>query len=51
MAQVAGAVAAIKREVEINIACSLGILTRGQGEQLAELGVHRYNHNRETARS
>ena len=51
MAQVAGAVAAIKREVEINIACSLGILTRGQGEQLAELGVHRYNHNLETARS
>ena len=51
MAQVAEAVAAIKAEVEINIACSLGILTREQGEELAALGVHRYNHNLETARS
>jgi biotin synthase len=51
MAQVADAVAAIDAEVDINIACSLGILTRAQGEELAELGVHRYNHNLETARS
>jgi biotin synthase len=51
MAQVGDAVAAIKAEVEINIACSLGILTRAQAEQLAALGVHRYNHNLETARS
>jgi biotin synthase len=51
MAQVGDAVEAIKAEVEINIACSLGILTRAQGEELAELGVHRYNHNLETARS
>jgi biotin synthase len=51
MAQVREAVAAIKAEVEINIACSLGILTRAQAEELAELGVHRYNHNLETARS
>ncbi len=51
MAQVSEAVAAIKAEVEINIACSLGILTREQGEELAALGVHRYNHNLETARS
>ena len=51
MAQVREAVAAIQAEVEINIACSLGILTRGQGEELAALGVHRYNHNLETARS
>jgi biotin synthase len=51
MAQVADAVAAINAEVEINIACSLGILTRTQAEELAELGVHRYNHNLETARS
>jgi biotin synthase len=51
MAQVRDAVAAIKAEVEINIACSLGILTRQQGEELAGLGVHRYNHNLETARS
>src|SRR6201993_4445168 len=51
MAQVRDAVAAIQAEVEINIACSLGILTRAQAEQLAALGVHRYNHNLETARS
>ena len=51
MAQVRDAVAAIKAEVEINIACSLGILTRAQAEELAGLGVHRYNHNLETARS
>jgi biotin synthase len=51
MAQVREAVAAIQAEVEINIACSLGILTRAQGEELAALGVHRYNHNLETARS
>jgi biotin synthase len=51
MAQVREAVAAIRAEVEINIACSLGILTRAQAEELAALGVHRYNHNLETARS
>jgi biotin synthase len=51
MAQVREAVAAIQAEVEINIACSLGILTREQAEELATLGVHRYNHNLETARS
>jgi biotin synthase len=51
MAQVRDAIAAIRDEVEINIACSLGILTRDQAEELATLGVHRYNHNLETARS
>jgi biotin synthase len=51
MKQVSDAVAAIQAEVEINIACSLGILTRAQAEELAALGVHRYNHNLETARS
>jgi biotin synthase len=51
MTQVSDAVAAIQAGVEINIACSLGILTRGQAEELAALGVHRYNHNLETARS
>jgi biotin synthase len=51
MAQVGAAVAAIEAEVEINVACSLGILTRAQAEELAALGVHRYNHNLETARS
>jgi biotin synthase len=51
MAQVGEGVAAIKAAVDINVACSLGILTRAQAEELAELGVHRYNHNLETARS
>jgi biotin synthase len=49
--QVREAIRAIRKAVEINIACSLGILTRAQAEELAELGVHRYNHNLETARS
>jgi biotin synthase len=51
MQQVREGVAAIKEAVEINVACSLGILTRAQAEDLRDLGVHRYNHNLETARS
>src|SRR5262247_2846513 len=51
MAQLGAGVAAIRAEVDINIAASLGILTRAQVQELAELGVHRYNHNLETARS
>jgi biotin synthase len=51
MSQVADAIAAIRDAVEINVACSLGILTPGQAGRLAALGVHRYNHNLETARS
>ena len=51
MAQVREAVSSIRDAVEINVACSLGILTRAQGEELRDLGVHRYNHNLETARS
>jgi biotin synthase len=51
MDQVREAIGAIRAAVEINIACSLGILTRAQAQELAELGVHRYNHNLETARS
>ena len=37
--------------MDINVACSLGILTREQAGELAAMGVHRYNHNLETARS
>jgi biotin synthase len=51
MAQVRAGVAAIRAEVDINVACSLGMLTRGQADELAGYGVHRYNHNLETARS
>jgi biotin synthase len=51
MAQVREAVEAIHAAVEIDVACSLGILTPSQADELAEMGVHRYNHNLETARS
>jgi biotin synthase len=51
MSQVSAAIRAIAAEVEINVACSLGILTAAQAGELAALGVHRYNHNLETARS
>ncbi len=51
MAQVAAGIAAIRDEVDINIACSLGMLTPRQVDELAAMGVHRYNHNLETARS
>jgi biotin synthase len=51
MAQIAAAVKAITDEVDVNVACSLGILTADQAAELAALGVHRYNHNLETARS
>src|SRR5690349_23654550 len=51
LAQVAAGIEAIRNEVEINIACSLGMLTAEQVEQLSAMGVHRYNHNLETARS
>jgi biotin synthase len=42
---------AIRQVVDINVACSLGILTRARADELAALGVHRYSHNLETARS
>src|ERR1044071_9429052 len=51
MAQVRDGVKAIRDAVDINIAASLGMLTRAQVDELVALGVHRYNHNLETARS
>ena len=51
LAQVAAGIEAIRNEVDIQIACSLGMLTADQVERLSEMGVHRYNHNLETARS
>jgi biotin synthase len=51
MQQVREGVAAIAAEVDINVACSLGMLTQAQVDELAAIGVHRYNHNLETARS
>ncbi|HEY3629599.1 MAG TPA: biotin synthase BioB [Jatrophihabitantaceae bacterium] len=51
MRQVRDGVAAIQDAVDINVACSLGMLTQDQVDELAGIGVHRYNHNLETARS
>ncbi|RRQ27645.1 biotin synthase BioB [Rhodococcus sp. Eu-32] len=51
LAQVAAGIEAIRNEVEIDIACSLGMLTQEQVDRLVEMGVHRYNHNLETSRS
>jgi biotin synthase len=51
MRQVRAGVKAIQDVVDINVACSLGMLSQDQVDELAEIGVHRYNHNLETARS
>ena len=51
MRQLAEGVAAIRAAVDIQIACSLGMLTQAQVDELVALGIHRYNHNLETARS
>ncbi|HEX4655530.1 MAG TPA: biotin synthase BioB [Mycobacteriales bacterium] len=50
--QVGAAIEAIRADGnDVNVACSLGILTQAQVDELATMGVHRYNHNLETARS
>jgi biotin synthase len=50
--QVRAAVTAIRADGnDIQVACSLGILTEAQVVDLCAMGVHRYNHNLETARS
>jgi biotin synthase len=41
----------VRDRVGINVAVSAGILTDEQAVRLADGGVHRYNHNLETARS
>lgn len=51
MRQLEEAVTAIYAEVDIQVAASVGTLTPDQVERLAVAGVHRYNHNLETARS
>jgi len=51
LSQVAAGIEAIRDAVDIQIACSLGMLTAEQVDRLAAMGVHRYNHNLETARS
>jgi len=51
MTQMRDGVKAIKEAVDIEVAASLGMLTQDQVDQLVEMGVHRYNHNLEAARS
>jgi biotin synthase len=51
LTQVAAGIEAIRNEVDIQIACSLGMLTQEQVDRLKAMGVHRYNHNLETAQS
>jgi biotin synthase len=52
LAQVRAGIEAIRADGnDINVACSLGILTPAQVADLVDMGVHRYNHNLETAQS
>ncbi|HET6533852.1 MAG TPA: biotin synthase BioB [Actinoplanes sp.] len=51
MDQMREGVKAIKEAVDIQVAASLGMLSRDQVDELVEMGVHRYNHNLETCRS
>ncbi|WP_053733060.1 biotin synthase BioB [Nocardia sp. NRRL S-836] len=52
LSQVRDGVKAIRADGnDIQIACSLGMLTQEQVDELVAMGVHRYNHNLETARS
>ena len=51
MTQMRDGVKAIQEAVDINVAASLGMLTQEQVDDLVDMGVHRYNHNLEAARS
>jgi len=51
MRQLLDAVPVVRDRTGLNVAVSAGILTRDQAVALAAAGVHRYNHNLETARS
>ena len=50
MERILALVPAVRRE-GLQVAISAGILSRAQAERFAAGGVHRYNHNLETARS
>ena len=51
MDQLLEAVPKLREATGLNIAISAGILDATQAHALAQVGVHRYNHNLETARS
>ena len=48
--EICEAVRRIKRECNIRVCTSLGLLKEGQAERLAGAGVDRFNHNLETSR-
>ena len=47
--EIAGAVRAIKREIPIQICCSLGLMNEAQAMRLKAAGVDRVNHNLNTS--
>jgi len=51
MTQVREGIKAIQAAVDINVAASLGMLSQEQVDDLKAMGVHRYNHNLEAAKS
>lgn len=51
MQRILDLVPVVRDETGLNVAVSAGILDAGQAARLAAGGVHRYNHNLETARS
>ena len=51
LARVIEAVPLIRSRTGLEVAASLGILTADQARRLADAGLHRYNHNLETAKS
>ncbi|MCL5947873.1 MAG: biotin synthase BioB [Actinobacteria bacterium] len=51
LARILEAVAMVREETGLQVAVSAGLLDDDQAEQLAQAGVHCYNHNIETARS
>jgi biotin synthase len=48
---VAGVVERIKRELDLNVCCCLGLLNPKQAQRLADAGVDRVNHNLNTSRA
>ncbi len=50
LTKVIDAVEAVHQETGLEVACSLGLLTKDQAERLAAAGVRRYNHNLESSR-
>ncbi len=51
LARILELVPLVRERTGLNVAVSAGLLTADQARRLAEGGVHRYNHNLETARS